>query len=586
MSIFTGIFSRHSDIQPPSNIIRALRASVSRSKDDADKLSEFSDDRLFMVKADIGAYGEPGVLSTEDQQGFVAGSPIIRSPQNDRFLTRSEELKIIAKDLSASRFDAMRACRGQYCAVVYDTRDNSLRLVVDKLAVRPIYYWISDDFVVFSTAMRIIEGLEFCKKSISINGVAEYAAFGYSLSDRTPYENVISLHAGEIVSFSGGEVNRRRYWRWDELPAPADDYPDVETRVYQTFREAVRVRLRNDKTTTAFLSGGLDSRSIAAMLRALNANVLTVSYGSAGSQDAVFAGLAAERLGTTHTEIERTPLAEGDAFSKATLLQWIKSPAYENAGVERPRLIWSGDGGSVGLGHVYVTENMVRLMRAGDITAAMESYLAHNRVGVHTRLLKPAIAVSMQEAIRRGVEEELNALHPEDRGRAIHLFLMLNDQRRHLSAHFENIDLGRVDFHEPFFDTDFLAAILREPIDRFLRHHFYIDWLKKFPPGVLEVTWQAYPGHIPCPISAPAGLSYQWSEKSAADRHWARSHAIAQAQAAVKNSLFSNSYVRKPYLYGFRLLLRAGLLDRHYWLHTLSVLHRYWSKANHANIDL
>jgi asparagine synthase (glutamine-hydrolysing) len=161
----------------------------------------------------------------------------------------------------------------------------------------------------------------------------------------------------------------------------------------------------------------------------------------------------------------------------------------------------------------------------------------------------------------------------------MHLYLMLNDQRRHLAAHFENIDLGCVDFHEPFFDADFLAAILHEPIDPFLRHRFYVGWLKKFPSGVLEAPWQAYPGHVPCPVPAPSDLSYQWSESNNEESNRSRRTAIAQVQTIMSNKRFSNEYVQKPYLCGVRLLLQAGLRKREYWLHTVAVLHKYWTKA-------
>jgi asparagine synthase (glutamine-hydrolysing) len=580
MSIFAGIYARNRDAKLTPTVIAAIRASISRSKDDINQLIEYSDARLFMAKVDIGAYEETGVLSEGVRQAFVAGAPLLQD-RSDHVLTRCEALKMIASDLFSKRTDALRACRGQYCAVVYESSEQVLHLVVDKLGVRPIYCWTSPDFVVFSTAMRIIENLEFCKKTIDIRGVAERAALGYSLSDRSAYENVKVLLAGECITFREGEMRRQRYWRWDELPPPNDGYPDVETRAYATFRDAVRIRFGNDKRTTAFLSGGLDSRSIAAMLRVLDADVLSINFAPPGSQDQVFAALAAHSLGTRHTETENVAVGEGDVYGMAALLPYIKSPEYEGAQIDRPRLIWSGDGGSVGLGHTYLNEEMVQLMRTGDIPGAVGTYLLHNRHGIDARPLKPAVGSTMIRAIQQGIEEELRLLHPTDAGRAIHLYLMLNDQRRHLAdRHFEHIDLSRVDFHLPFFDAEFLTSILREPIDPFLRHNFYLSWLRKFPPGVLEVPWQAYPGHAPCPIPVPAGLAYQWDRNSKERDDEIRREALTHAQTIMRSKRFSDQYVHKPYLLAMRVFLQAGVRGKGYWINGIATLHRYWIKCD------
>lgn len=580
MSIFAGIYSRHGTTVP-SEVVGALRGTISRSADDLNKLIEYADDRLFMAKVDVGAYGEVGDYSENSLHAFVAGAPILQRRLSEHVSSRSADLREIAEDVCLSQIDSLLACRGQFCAVVYDGEKQDLHLVVDKLGVRPIYYWMDSDFVVFSTALRVIEGLRFCRKTLDLRGIAELSAFGFPLGDRTAYENVSCLRSAELVSFSAGKVQRKLYWHWDNLLAATDQHPDIETRVYEAFQDAVKIRLGSDKITASFLSGGLDSRAIVAMLRSAGAEVLSVSYGPSGSQDELFGRLAAEKMGSRHKQIEVKPMAEGDAFSKASLIEWMQSPEYRTSGVDRPRLLWSGDGGSVGLGHVYLTEEMVELARANKISECAKKFLSHNRIGISTRILKPNVAAAMEEAIVSGVEEELRLLNPLDGGRKIHLFLMLNDQRRHLAAHFENIDLARIDLHEPFFDSEFLSAILREPIDAFLRHRFYMKWLEKFSRGPLDVPWQAYPGHEKCPIPVPAGLSYQWGSDAAnraAEKQ--RLNAIELAQSILDNKHFIESYVKKHYLGGALLLLKAGVRKRGYWFGALGVLHRYWTKAS------
>jgi hypothetical protein len=110
-----------------------------------------------------------------------------------------------------------------------------------------------------------------------------------------------------------------------------------------------------------------------------------------------------------------------------------------------------------------------------------------------------------------GIMEELHALERENDGRSLHLFLMLNDQRRHLARHFENIDINRFEFQLPFYDSDFLSIILRAPVRPFLRHKLYHKWLINKEPLAASVPWQTYPNHEPCPIPYPSQLGYQWN---------------------------------------------------------------------------
>jgi hypothetical protein len=130
----------------------------------------------------------------------------------------------------------------------------------------------------------------------------------------------------------------------------------------------------------------------------------------------------------------------------------------------------------------------------------------------------------------------LSELHAEDKGRNFALFLMHNDQRRKLTQHFENIDLHRLEFQLPFFDADFLAAVIATPLDWCLGHKFYTKWLSAFPPAVTSVPWQAYPGHEPCPITIPTELAYQWDNSYRAEEDASQHQKVMQQASALLRS--------------------------------------------------
>lgn len=90
------------------------------------------------------------------------------------------------------------------------------------------------------------------------------------------------------------------------------------------------------------------------------------------------------------------------------------------------------------------------------------------------------------------------------------LFLLTNDQRKHLYDVYEDLDLHRLEYQLPFFDGDLLEFICGIPVDYRNNHRFYTDWFSVFPETTRMVPWQTYPDHVECPLPIPENLSYQW----------------------------------------------------------------------------
>nr|WP_240964871.1 asparagine synthase-related protein [Acidovorax sp. SRB_24] len=581
MSIFAGVLARQSDGSIPAQLMEELRASVSRHPDDLGRLREFKDDKVFMVKVDIGALNAAGEYGSPEMAAFVAGDPLLQSHAGALPALRSEGLAAVAHDLVLNRHHSLRSCRGTFCAVAYEKSTHKLHLVTDKLGVRPIYCWVLPDFILFATALRILEAVSFFRRSLHLQGAAEIACYGAALADRTPYQGIFCLLAGEVVSADGaGALQRVQYWRWDELPVAQPSEAPVAQRIYRHFQEAVQIRLGDQKAVAAHLSGGLDSRAVVAALQAGGAEVCTVNFSLPDSQDQVLGQLAAERLGTHHTSRPVQALLDGDRHSNATVRDWLNSAAYLAHQPERPRVIWSGDGGGECLGHVHLNADIVAATRADDLDGAVDKFMAYNRWSLSAKLLKPRIAKTLADLSRSGMLSELRSVHPADKGRVFHLFLVLNQQHRHLASHFENLDMTRTELEVPFFDSEFLSAIVREKIDPFLRHSFYLDWLRCFPPGVLEIAWQAYPDHVPCPLPLPPGLGYQWDEATAKAKRKTSGALLAEARQLAGEAGFADEFLRYGYMHMCMALLRLGRNEYDYLLHAPAVLHRYWLRSH------
>jgi hypothetical protein len=227
-----------------------------------------------------------------------------------------------------------------------------------------------------------------------------------------------------------------------------------------------------------------------------------------------------------------------------------------------------------------MTRAMVDAARAGDPDKAMELSTHGWGSAVPRRLLRPELVAALSDRPRRSLREEFEALHCADMGRRLHLVLMLNGQRRHMAAHFEEIDLSRLEYHLPFFDSAFVESVLRVPLDLCLGHGFYMQWLRLFPQVALSVPWQAYPGHEQCPLPIPSGVLYQWGDEVAGIvRDAERRELLYQAGKMLRASSFPKPIIKREYLRLATWLYRLRIRNVGYVIRAAQRYYEYWVKC-------
>jgi Asparagine synthase (glutamine-hydrolyzing) len=564
MALFAGIYSRKVGEPVEDSACEALRNAVSRNP--ADERHAFRDARCFFVKIDACAFGSPAFRVDEDGSASVlAGEPLMSLSQKDSVQSRSEDLNLLHDGLKQGDWEIAKNAQGTFCAAHYNRKTGKLFLMSDKLGVRPLYFWANEKFFVFATALRVLESLNEIPKALDLRGVTEMTGFGYPLGSRTPYANISLMRAAEIVEVEAQNLSRRQYWRWDEIEPARSTETELLTEAHKLFMRAVSRRQRADKSTIAYLSGGLDSRCCVAALRASDVSVHTFNFALPCTQDYIFGNEFAEKSGTLH---EAIPKEQGDQtpdYSSLLARVWQASAKRETNPVERDSLVWSGEGGSVAFGHVHLSRAIVEHMRAGRTDEAIETFLRDEGMSVTRRLLQPDVDKAVGQSLHEGIREELAELHCQDPARSFYLFLMLNDQRRKLAAHFENLDLHRLEFQLPFFDAEFLSLVVSLPVELCLGHKFYTKWLELFPAVVTQVAWQTYPGHEPCPLPAPQGTAYQWDDDyQKTQLAVLKRELMKQSSSMLSARDFPKEILRKNYLRLASLIYQAGLRDYSY----------------------
>jgi hypothetical protein len=575
MTLIAGIFSRNN--QPlADSACASLRQTISRNP--ADQVEIFRDHRSCFAKVDIGAFREPGFF--QDASGalsLLAGEALLSN--RDISSNRLQELTAIHEQALKANWNGLREADGTFCLAHYQPQTGTLSLVADKVGVRPLYYWLDDELVVFASALRILEELSFVPKRMDLRAVTEVVALGTPLADRTPYAGIFLLKPAEIVQLTNDEISRSNYWGWDEIKTETDSEPVRLAAVYDRFQSAIKRRNGNDKATSAYLSGGLDSRCIVAALCDNGVQVRTVNFARPGTQDYHFGNDFAEKIGSVH---ERIPKEKGDNIPdySSLMAKVLGGSSYGQWPAERPQVAWSGESGSGLLGGVGLPESIVALMRAAQVDSAVAEYLQLGQRNIPLKLLRPEILESVRAVIKQGISEGLNEWQAEDPARNFYLFLMHTDQRRNLMRHFENIDLHRLEFQMPFFDGGFLTSVIATPLDWFLKHKFYIKWLSLLPTPVTSVPWQAYPGHEPCPLPVPAELAYQWDDSYRAEEDASQKQkVIEQASELLRAEDFPDQILNRRKLRLVKWIHSSGWRDYRYAIEAAQTYHLYARKC-------
>lgn len=571
MTIIAGVIHCKAGAQVPTSVCDALRSSISR--DSRDQIVDFKHSGAYLVKVDIGAFGSPAYhQGPEGSVSILAGEPLLSDVAFEG-CTRDRQLLALHDQWDRDEFSALRHSAGTFCAAYYDPSRTTGLLVADRLGLRTLYYACHGDFVYFASALRILESLEALPKAADVQALAEITGFGYPFGPGTPYAGIKMLLPCEVLSIRPDGVTSSRYFDWSRIQPI--DVPEEHARaeVFRLFQRAMRRRLHGDRTTFAYLSGGLDSRVVVAALRADQVHTYTFNYSLTGTQDQVFAKQYAEKCGAVHCELPTEP---GPNWSAVMAETWAASTARRVRDADRPQVVWTGEGGSVGLGHVYISPEIVRQLRAGDWDGGIQTFLSQQSKSMLTRILKPAVAQQFDGHLASKLKAELQSLQQVDPVRALYIFLNLNGPRRHLVNHFETIDQHRLEFQLPFYDSELMEYLTALPADPFLYHGFYCRWLSLFDKSVLEVPWQAYPGHVPSPVPVPKDMPDQWSTPaSTVQQQRLRQELDMRVRSMLSDASFPSAVLNRPVLWVMHLAWRLGLANYDYALKAALVYGRY-----------
>ncbi|HEX6715493.1 MAG TPA: asparagine synthase (glutamine-hydrolyzing) [Pyrinomonadaceae bacterium] len=208
--------------------------------------------------------------------------------------------------------DCVDYLRGMFAFAIWDQHKQELFIARDRLGVKPLYYVHSDDgSLYFGSEIKALLEADAARPEINYAVLSDYLANHAPSGEQTLFCGVKRLLPGHVMTWRDGEVSIRRYWDVDFSKDDAErDEKTYINEWSELFRESVRLRLMADVPLGMFLSGGIDSSAIAAVMSGMVSEPIktfSVAFAEREANELEYARLIAEAYKTNHHEIVVTP---------------------------------------------------------------------------------------------------------------------------------------------------------------------------------------------------------------------------------------------------------------------------------------
>jgi asparagine synthase (glutamine-hydrolysing) len=312
----TGIVDLRGERPPEESLLRAMNGLLSHRGPDGDGFHfeagvGLGHRRLSIIDLEGGKqplYNEDhSVVVTFNGEIFNFQEIMPELVKRGHTLRTRSDTEVIVHAWEEWGVDCLKRFNGMFAFALWDRRTKTLFIARDRLGVKPLYYAeLPDGRIAFASELKSLLLNPAVERKIDPTAVEEYFAFGYVPDPKTIYRSVRKLEPGAYICVKRGErVTPVRYW---DVPlagerAPREPREEWEAELAARLKEAVRKRLVSDVPLGAFLSGGIDSSAVVAMMREIGTDkLLTCSIGFREPRydESAFAEMVATAKRTDH----------------------------------------------------------------------------------------------------------------------------------------------------------------------------------------------------------------------------------------------------------------------------------------------
>jgi asparagine synthase (glutamine-hydrolysing) len=225
-----------------------------------------------------------------------------------RFATDHSDTEVLLRLYEREGLAFLPRLNGMFAIAILDRRDPAdpkLHLVRDRIGVKPLFVADDGQRLLFASEIKAILAAQRAQPVLDLAALAHYLTFNFVPPPATLFSGIAHLPPGSVMSISRSGARTRRWWRLaDQTPQP-QHFAAWQEELLALLDDAVRLRLRADVPFGAFLSGGVDSSTVVALMRRhVREPVRTYCIGFADPRfdESPHAREAAQRFGARHTE--------------------------------------------------------------------------------------------------------------------------------------------------------------------------------------------------------------------------------------------------------------------------------------------
>jgi asparagine synthase (glutamine-hydrolysing) len=292
---------------------------------------------------------------------------------------------------------------GMFAFVIWDKQEQKLFAARDRLGIKPFYYFHDGEKFMFGSEIRALLATGLIEKKLNPHGLQDYLTYQTVHAPQTLVKDIFQLKPGEYATLKNGKLRKKIWWKLtpaSRQPEPGS-YEEVKKEVRELLLRAVERRLVSDVPLGAFLSGGIDSSAVVALMSEVagrQVDTFSVVFDEPEFDESYYANLIAKRFNTNHHPILQKPadflnalpdaLSAMDSPSGDAINSYVVSKVTKAAGVTVALSGLGGDELFAGYSHFlnFIKLNNARLfwkiprwLRAGVATAGSSFLKNHQR---------------------------------------------------------------------------------------------------------------------------------------------------------------------------------------------------------------
>lgn len=262
--------------------------------------------------------GDQPLFNEDDSVALVCNGEIFnyrelkaRLSQSQHVFKTRTDVEVLLHLYEEEGVELLNMLNGQFAFALYDKRENKLFLARDHLGINPLYYTVRQGVFIFASEIKAILQHPLVDREVDLTGLDQILTFPGLISPRTMFRDIASLESGHYMIVDSSSYVTREYWDLD-YPAVeeiSNDRPEsfYVNRLRDLLCESVRYRLHADVPVGYYLSGGLDSSLIAAMIYRASPDVgrhsFSISFSDKGMSEAQYQTMMAGHVGSVHHDI-------------------------------------------------------------------------------------------------------------------------------------------------------------------------------------------------------------------------------------------------------------------------------------------